>query len=54
MFNFELADVQGKLIKAARGSYAAADFVGSMAGYHDSFAEYYEDYIDAPLLPIMI
>ena len=50
MFNFELADVQGKLIKAARGSYAAADFVGSMAGYHDSFAEYYEDYIDAPFI----
>lgn len=50
MFNFDAADTEGKLIKAARGNYKAANFVESMVGYQTDYAEKNEDYIDAPFI----
>lgn len=50
MFNFDLADSEGKLIKAARGKYKAANLVTSMIAYQTEFSQMYEDYIDAPFI----
>ncbi|MDE6221093.1 MAG: alpha amylase, partial [Lachnospiraceae bacterium] len=50
MFNFDAADAEGKLIKAARGNYSAANFVESMVGYQQDYAEKNPDYIDAPFI----
>ncbi len=50
MFNFDVADVEGKLIKAARGMYKAANFVESMAAYQTDYAAYNEEFIDAPFI----
>lgn len=50
MFNFDAADAEGKLIKAARGNYKAASFVESMVGYQTDYAAKNPDYIDAPFL----
>ncbi len=50
MFNFDAADAEGKLIKAARGSYYAASFVQAMAGYQADFSAANPDYIDAPFI----
>lgn len=50
MFNFDAADTEGKLIKAARGNYKAASFVQSMAGYQADYAEKNPDFIDAPFI----
>lgn len=50
MFNFDAADAEGKLIKAARGNYKAASFVESMVGYQTDFAARNPDYIDAPFI----
>lgn len=50
MFNFDVADTEGKLIKAARGNYKAANFVESMVGYQTDYAEQNPDYIDAPFI----
>lgn len=50
MFNFDVADTEGKLIKAARGNYKAANFVESMVGYQTDYAEKNPDYIDAPFI----
>ena len=50
MFNFDAADAEGKLIRAARGNYKAAGFVESMAGYQKDYADKNPDYIDAPFI----
>lgn len=50
MFNFDLADKEGKLIKAARGTYKAANLVQSMLKYQTDFAAENPDYIDAPFI----
>ena len=50
MFNFDAADAEGKLIKAARGNYKAASFVGSMVGYQTDYAAENPDFIDAPFI----
>lgn len=50
MFNFDAADAEGKLIKAARGNYKAANFVESMVGYQTDYAAENADYIDAPFI----
>lgn len=50
MFNFDLADKEGKLIKAARGTYKAANLVQSMLKYQTDFAAKNSDYIDAPFI----
>ncbi|MDE6053246.1 MAG: alpha amylase, partial [Lachnospiraceae bacterium] len=50
MFNFDAADAEGRLIKAARGNYKAASFVESMAGYQKDYADKNPDYIDAPFI----
>lgn len=50
MFNFDVADMEGKLIKAARGTYKAENFVTSMLTYQTEFTAKNEEYIDAPFL----
>jgi len=50
MFNFDAADAEGKLIKAARGNYKAAGFVESMVGYQKDYAKENSDFIDAPFI----
>ena len=50
MFNFDVADAEGKLIKAARGNYKASSFVESMVSYQKEYAEKNPEYIDAPFL----
>lgn len=50
MFNFDLADTEGKLIKAARGKYKAANLVKDMLKYQTDFSAVYADYIDAPFI----
>lgn len=50
MFNFDVADAEGKLIKAARGNYKASSFVESMVSYQKEYAENNPKYIDAPFL----
>ena len=50
MFNFDVADTEGKLIKAARGNYKVVNFVESMVGYQTDYSEKNPDYIDAPFI----
>lgn len=50
MFNFDVADAEGKLIKTARGNYKAANFVESMVGYQTDYADQNPEYIDAPFI----
>lgn len=50
LFNFDVADSEGKLIKAARGNYKAENFVKAMIKYQEDFSAVYEDYIDAPFI----
>lgn len=50
MFNFDAADAEGRLIKAARGNYKAAGFVENMVGYQQDYADKNPDYIDAPFI----
>lgn len=50
MFNFDAADVEGKLVKTARGNYKAASFVGNMAGYQTEYAVENPEFIDAPFI----
>lgn len=50
MFNFDLADAEGKLIKAARGKYSATSLVKAMLSYQEDYAEGNPDYIDAPFI----
>ena len=37
LFNFDLADAEGKLIKAARGKYSAESLVDAMISYQEDF-----------------
>ncbi|MCM1538993.1 MAG: alpha-amylase family glycosyl hydrolase [bacterium] len=50
MFNFDAAEAEGKLIRAARGNYAASRLVNDMVHYDELFREENPDYIDAPFL----
>lgn len=50
MFNFDAADAEGRLIKAARGNYNAAGFVQNMVGYQQDYADKNPDFIDAPFI----
>ncbi len=50
MFNFDLADSEGKIIKAARGKFSAAKLVQAMLSYQEDYGEKYADYIDAPFI----
>lgn len=50
MFNFDLADKEGKLIKAARGNYKAAQLVTAMLKYQTDYAAQNPAYIDAPFI----
>ena len=50
LFNFDAADAEGKIIKTAKGSYKAENFVKAMLDYEVTFKETYEDYIDAVFL----
>lgn len=50
MFNFDVADAEGKLIKAARGTYKAASFVESMVSYQNDYSQKNEEFIDAPFI----
>jgi len=50
MFNFDVADAEGKLIKAARGNYKAANFVENMVAYQTDCAGENANYIDAPFI----
>ncbi len=48
MFNFDLADTGGKLMKAARGGYEASRLVQSMVNTEEMFREENPEAIDAP------
>lgn len=50
LFNFDLADSEGKLIKAARGKLDASGLISSMLAYQEDFSAAYPDYIDAPFI----
>ena len=50
MFNFDLADKEGKLIKAARGTYKAENLVQAMLKYQTDYTDKNPDYIDAPFI----
>ena len=50
IFNFDTADAEGKIIKAARGNYKAASLVESMKGYQQEFGDVFGEYIDAPFI----
>lgn len=50
MFNFDVADAEGKLIKTARGTYKIATFVENMAGYKEEYGSQNADFIDAPFI----
>ena len=49
-FNFDVADAEGKLIKAGRGKLNASKFVRTCAGYADTYGSVNPDYIDAPFI----
>ena len=46
-FNFDAADAEGRLVKTARGTGKAANFVKSMVDYQESFKANNPEYIDA-------
>ncbi len=50
MFNFDIAQAEGKLIRAGNGKYSAEKLVGEMIKYQEDFGAEYSDYIDAPFL----
>lgn len=50
MFNFDLADSEGRLIRAARGKLDAAGLVSSMVAYQEDFSAVNPQYIDAPFI----
>ena len=50
LFNFDLADAEGKLIKAARGKYSAESLVDAMILYQEGFSDRNPEWIDAPFL----
>ena len=50
MFNFDLADAEGKIVKAAQGKLKASKLVNSMLTYETDFGSIYDYYIDAPFI----
>ncbi len=49
-FNFDLAQAEGKLIRAARGRFSAKTLAEALAQYGNDFSVGNPDYIDAPFL----
>ena len=50
MFNFDIAQAEGKLIKAGNGKYKAEKLVEAMVKYQEDFGAENPGYIDAPFL----
>ena len=50
MFNFDVADTEGKIIKTARGTLTAQKFVEAMLKYEEDFSAGNPNYIDAPFI----
>ncbi len=50
MFNFDIAQAEGKLIKGGNGKYSAEKLVEQMVKYQEDFSSSNPDYIDAPFL----
>ena len=50
MFNFDIAQAEGKLIRAGNGKYKAEKLVEAMLKYQEEFGANNPDYIDAPFL----
>jgi len=49
-FNFDVADAEGKLIKAGRGNLSAEKFVNACLDYQETYSAMKPDYIDAPFI----
>ncbi len=49
-FNFDLAQAEGKLIRAARGRFSAKTLAEAFVQYQSDFSAENPDYIDAPFL----
>lgn len=49
-FNFDLGNSEGKIIKAAQGSFKASKLVTYMKQYEEDFGAQNPDYIDAPFI----
>ncbi|MCD7841126.1 MAG: alpha-amylase, partial [Lachnospiraceae bacterium] len=47
MFNFDMAEAEGKLIKAARGTLKVSSLIDSMIQWQEDFSAENPDYIDA-------
>ncbi|MCD7813586.1 MAG: alpha amylase [Lachnospiraceae bacterium] len=50
MFNFDMAEAEGKLIKAARGTLKVSSLVDSMIKWQEDFSAENPDYIDAAFI----
>ncbi len=50
MFNFDIAQAEGKLIRAGNGKYSAEKLVEEMVRYQEDFGDNNPEYIDAPFL----
>ncbi|MCD7764514.1 MAG: alpha amylase [Lachnospiraceae bacterium] len=50
MFNFDMADAEGKLIKAARGTLKVSSLIDSMIQWQEDFSAENPDYIDAAFI----
>jgi glycosidase len=50
MFNFDIAQAEGKLIRAGNGKFKAEKLVEAMVKYQEDFGANNPDYIDAPFL----
>ncbi|MCC8049493.1 MAG: alpha amylase [Clostridiales bacterium] len=50
MFNFDMAEAEGKLIKAARGTLKVSSLVDSMIQWQEDFSAENLDYIDAAFI----
>ncbi len=50
MFNFDMAEAEGKLIKAARGTLKITSLVDSMIQWQEDFSAENSDYIDAAFI----
>ncbi|MCR5596330.1 MAG: alpha amylase [Lachnospiraceae bacterium] len=49
-FNFDVADAEGKLIRAGRGTLSAEKFVNACLNYETVYGNVNPDYIDAPFI----
>ncbi len=50
MFNFDMAEAEGKLIKAARGTLKMSSLIDSMIQWQEDFSAENPDYIDAAFI----